>query len=204
MEQLLKKVKKELSEIGEKELTTANVEIAGKLVDIVKDIGEIKEQEKKEGSSEMRYEEGYGRQGGGYNGEYGEYGEYGAYGRQGGGRGGRGGYNGEYGRQGGGYNGEYGRQGQGGGGGYNGEYGRRGGGRYGHDKLAECLDRIADGKDMYEYDRSRYRGDDQRVLEGLEKMMYGVCMFVESAMDFAETPEEKEIVRKHIRKLENI
>jgi hypothetical protein len=29
-------------------------------------------------------------------------------------------------------------------------------------------------------------------------------MFVETAMDFAETPEEKEIIRKHIQKLKNI
>jgi hypothetical protein len=35
------KNKKELQEIGEKDLTTANVDIAGKLVDIIKDIGEI-------------------------------------------------------------------------------------------------------------------------------------------------------------------
>jgi hypothetical protein len=41
MEQLLQKAKKELQEIGEKDLTTANVDIAGKLVDIIKDIGEI-------------------------------------------------------------------------------------------------------------------------------------------------------------------
>jgi hypothetical protein len=34
--------------------------------------------------------------------------------------------------------------------------------------------------------------------------MYGVCMFVETAMNFAETPEEKEVVRKHIRKLEHM
>jgi hypothetical protein len=66
------------------------------------------------------------------------------------------------------------------------------------------LDRIADGKDMYEHDKGRYRGDDERVLEALEKMMYGVCMFVETAMNFAETPEEKEVVRKHIRKLEHM
>lgn len=38
----------------------------------------------------------------------------------------------------------------------------------------------------------------------LKKMMYAVCMFVESAMDFAESPEEKEIIRKHVQKLKNL
>jgi hypothetical protein len=33
--------------------------------------------------------------------------------------------------------------------------------------------------------------------------MYGVCMMVETAMDFAETPEEKEIIHKHIQKLKS-
>ena len=39
---------KELHEIGEKGITAANLEIAYKLVDIAKDIGEIKEQEREE------------------------------------------------------------------------------------------------------------------------------------------------------------
>lgn len=175
MDELLHKVKKELKEIGSKELTTANVEIAGKLVDIVKDIGEIKEQEAKE---HMRYS------------ERGSYPEgHDSYMRMG--------YPRSRYREGGEWRDRS----------FGGEYGHGNWGMWGqadYDKLAECLDRIADGKDMYQYDKGRYRGDDQRVLEGLEKMMYGVCMFVETAMDFAETPEEKEVVRKHIRKLESL
>ena len=42
------------------------------------------------------------------------------------------------------------------------------------------------------------------MKEGLEKLMYGICMFVETVMDFAETPEEKEIIRKHIQKMKGI
>lgn len=182
MDELLSKVKKELREIGEKGITAANLEVAYKLVDIAKDIGEIKEQEREEkeegGSYGMRdYRGGYPYEipGPYMEGGYGARGNY----REGG-YGARGNY-----REGG-----YGRQGQ--------------GGRYGHDKLAECLDRIANGMDMYGYDKERYQGNDHRVVEGLEKMMYGVCMFVESAMDFAETPEEKEVIRKHIRKIESI
>lgn len=94
-------------------------------------------------------------------------------------------------------------------------YGRRGvpgsgrgrGGRYrGDDRWNEHLDRIMDGADMYQYGRSRYRdgGDSERMYDGLEKLMYAICMFIESTMDFAESPEEKEIIRKHIQKLKNI
>ena len=184
MEQLLQKIKKELQEIGEKDLTTANVDIAGKLVDIIKDIGEIQEQEEK---SKFK-EEGYGMR-------YMERGQYDAP---------RGNYMRSRGRYAEGYSESRGypeHQG------YRGEYGHGNWGMWGqadYDRLSECLDRIADGKDMYEHDKGRYRGDDERVLEALEKMMYGVCMFVETAMNFAETPEEKEVVRKHIRKLEHM
>lgn len=47
-------------------------------------------------------------------------------------------------------------------------------------------------------------GDSERMYDGLEKLMYAICMFIESTMDFAESPEEKEIIRKHIQKLKNI
>jgi hypothetical protein len=40
--------------------------------------------------------------------------------------------------------------------------------------------------------------------EGLDRLMYGICMLVESTMDFAETPQEKEIIRKHIQKIKNV
>jgi hypothetical protein len=68
---------------------------------------------------------------------------------------------------------------------------------YGH------LDRIEDGIDDYSYGKDRYydSGDSTRVEEGLEKLMYGICMMVETAMDFAETPEEKEIIHRHIQKI---
>jgi len=95
-----------------------------------------------------------------------------------------------------------------------GRYGRRGvpgsgRGRYrgeGEGRWMEHLDRIMDGADMYQYGRSRYRdgGDGERMYDGLEKLMYAICMFIESTMDFAESPEEKEIIRKHIQKLKNI
>jgi hypothetical protein len=79
---------------------------------------------------------------------------------------------------------------------------------YGHfdERLYERLDKIAEAMDDYMYGRDRYRdsGGQDRMEEGLEKVMYGICTLVESIVDFAETPEEKEIVRKHIDKIHNI
>jgi tRNA U34 5-carboxymethylaminomethyl modifying GTPase MnmE/TrmE len=68
------------------------------------------------------------------------------------------------------------------------------------------MDRMIDGMDQYEYGKERYMhsGDESRVIEGLEKLMYAMCMFVESAMDFAETPQEKEVIRKHVQKISHI
>ena len=85
---------------------------------------------------------------------------------------------------------------------------RRGNDTYGHfdERLYERLDRIAEAMDDYMYGRDRYHdnGGQDRMEEGLEKVMYGICTLVESITDFAETPEEKEIVRKHIDKIHNI
>ena len=69
-------------------------------------------------------------------------------------------------------------------GGYNDGYGRR------YSRMRDYMDRMADGMDQYEYGKERYMHgeDDSRVMDGLEKLMYAMCMFVESVMDFAETP----------------
>lgn len=79
-------------------------------------------------------------------------------------------------------------------------------GKYNNTRMREHMSRMMDGMDQYEYGKERYMhsGDDTRVQEGLEKLMYAMCMFVESAMDFAETPQEKEIIRKHIQKISRI
>lgn len=84
-----------------------------------------------------------------------------------------------------------------------GEYGRGGNFINIDPRMWDRLERIMEGADMYEYGRDRYRGGDneERMHDGLEKMMYAICMFVESTMEFAETPQEKEIIRKHIQKI---
>ena len=82
-------------------------------------------------------------------------------------------------------------------------YGNRGG--Y-DDRIYQHLDRIMEGADDYQYGRDRYRdsGSQDRMEEGLEKLMYALCVFIESMCDFAETPEEKEIIRKHVQKIKNM
>lgn len=73
-------------------------------------------------------------------------------------------------------------------------------------RMKDHLDRIREGMEMYDYGRDRYMhgGGEERIHEGLEKLMYAVCMLVESTMEFAETPQEKEIVRKHVQKLQHM
>lgn len=85
-------------------------------------------------------------------------------------------------------------------GGYNEGYGRR------YSRMKDHMERMMDGMDQYEYGKERYMhgGDESRVMEGLEKLMYAMCMFVESAMDYAETPQEKEIIRKHLHKMSKL
>ena len=195
MDKLFENVKKELKQIETSGLTSSNLDTAYKLTCIGKNIKEIEEKEG-EGKMKERYEAGeYGRRGnyreyddGGYNARGGNYREYND-----------GGYNARGGNYSAYIEGEYGRRGVPGSG--RGRYRGPEGERFGRH-----LDHIEDGIDMYMYGRDRYydSGETHRMQEGLEKFMYGICMFVETAMDFAETPEEKEIIRKHIQKMKNI
>lgn len=97
-------------------------------------------------------------------------------------------------------------------GGYNrgGDYNGRGymphGGFRGDIRMSDHINRIMDAADDYTYGRERYRdgGGKERMEEGLDKVMYAICTFVDSMIDFAETPQEKEIIRKHIQKMKNM
>lgn len=181
MHKLQEMIKKELTEIESKGINASNLELVGKLADIYKDLTTIKAMEEQGGGDEEMPEYSRYRNSGGYREGY------------------RDGYN----------DGGY-REGTYRDGGYN-EYGRRGvpgtgRGRYNNSRMRDHMERMMDGMDEYEYGKERYMhsGDDNRVMEGLEKLMYAMCMFVESAMDFADTPQEKEVIRKHIKKISNI
>lgn len=74
------------------------------------------------------------------------------------------------------------------------------------EKSERYFNRIRQGMEEYNAGRGRYRGGDteDRMLEGMEMTMAAVCMFIENLCDFAETPKEKEIIRKHIDKMKKI
>lgn len=154
MEKILDNVQSEIRQIGEQGINANNIDVLFKLVDIEKDIYEIKEKQKG-GGSMMR--------------GYFERDNYDSRSRDRGGR-----------------------------------YMERP--RMRDDRIYQHLDRIMEGADDYQYGRDRYRdnGSQDRMEEGLEKLMYAVCVFVESMCDFAETPEEKEIIRRHIQKIKNV
>ena len=94
---------------------------------------------------------------------------------------------------------------------YNDGYGRQSGGRgrYSadpYDQYYDKVDRMLDALDDYCYGRSRYRdgGSSEHMTKGLEEIMYSICTFVEALANTAETPADKEIIRKHIDKLKGI
>lgn len=166
MDRVLENVKREIKQIGEQGINASNIDVLYKLVDIEKDICEIKEKKREGGKEEMM------------RGRYMERDSYGARDR----------------------NGRYmddGRR-------YSMKFDNYGNGY--DDRMNQHLDRIMEGADDYQYGRDRYRdsGSQERMEEGLEKLMYALCVFIESMTDFAETPEEKEIIRKHIQKIKTV
>lgn len=93
--------------------------------------------------------------------------------------------------------------------------GRRDNSRYSDDRYnsypideryERYLSRIRDGMSDYSEGRNRYRdnGSESRMIDGIEMTMGAVINFVESLMDYAETSQEKEIVRKYVNKLRNV
>lgn len=162
MEKILDNVKKEIKQIAEQGINANNIDVLYKLIDIEKDIHEIKE---KEGGSMMRrdyMDRDYGMPR--TRGRDGRYMDRDSYNRD----------------------------------------------NYGHigydDRIYQYIDRIMEGANEYQYGKDRYRdgGTQDRMEDGLEKLMYAVCIFIESMMDFAETPEEKEIIRHHIQKIKTM
>lgn len=173
MEKLKQAVDKELREMAEQGISAANLEMIEKLSEIKKNLAEA-ESESQGGYGMPRYREGYS--------DYRDYRD-GGYGRRGNFR--DGGYD------------EYNDYGRGSGRGTIIRYG-------GYDqRMRDHMDRIMDGAESYEYGRDRYMhgGDEARLQDGIEKLMYAICMFIESTMEFAETPHEKETIRRHLQKL---
>ena len=47
-------------------------------------------------------------------------------------------------------------------------------------------------------------GSQERLVDGIDMIMSAICSFVEELSDYAETNQEKEIIRKHLNKMKNI
>lgn len=74
------------------------------------------------------------------------------------------------------------------------------------EKTERYLTRMREGMVDYNAGRMRYRdgGTDSRMIDGIEMTMSAVVNFVENLIDYAETSQEKEIVRKYVNKLKNV
>ena len=79
--------------------------------------------------------------------------------------------------------------------------------RYPTDERTErYLTRMREGMSDYNAGRMRYRegGNENRMIDGIEMTMGAVINFVEALMDYAETSQEKEIIRKYVNKIKNV
>lgn len=167
MHELMRKVKKELETIADKGISTSNLEITNKLVDIYKDLKETHKIDleicKLEEENEDTFDANRTRDSRGRFKHHDDWDEYGKSG---------------------------------------GNYGRM----YMDERHERHFNRMKDGMEQYAAGRTRYRegGSHERMVEGVEMTMSAIVSFVESLVDFAETSEEKEIVRKHIEKLKRI
>lgn len=74
------------------------------------------------------------------------------------------------------------------------------------ERTERYLTRMRDGMSDYNAGRMRYRdgGSENRMIDGIEMTMGAIVNFVESLMDYAETSQEKEIVRKYVSKIKNV
>lgn len=182
MRDLLEKVEKELDKIGDKGLTSSNLDTTYKLIDIYKDIKEAdyykKMCEEGEDSYGARARDSRGRYMRPYN-DHDNEDDYDARG----GRGGRGGYNERGGNR------------------YSHYYPW-------DDRTERYFERIGKGIDDYNEGRDRYRDGDaqdrEQMIKGIEMAMSALVSFVETLYDHAETAREKDVIKEHIDKLKKL
>lgn len=196
LERLCERIKKELVDIGEKGLTTSNLENANKLIDMYKDLKEIEAMEE--------YEEGYSEHG---------------YSERGGGQGNRGGRRGGYSREGGnsynrgnsyrGGNSYEGGESYNDGNSYDGgsSYARRGE-HYvrGHYSRAAATDdsynRYMDSKKDYRYSQSSECK--QRLMDTVDEYMDRFTQQMEEMLHDSDCAEERNTIKRYLDKLRTI
>lgn len=176
MKELLEKVERELEKVGDKGLTSSNLDTTYKLIDIYKDIKES-EYYAKQCEELDTYDARGGSRGGG--------------GNRGGGRSG--------GRSGGRYRGDGERR-------YDGDYDRYEHYYPWGEREERYFDRMRQGMDNYAEGRGRYRegSSQEKMIDGIELAMTALVSFVETLYDHVETPKEKDIIREHIEKLKKL
>lgn len=76
----------------------------------------------------------------------------------------------------------------------------------GDDRINRMIECFLESSEMYDYGRDRYRsgGNEEQMEEGLENMMYSICTLVEELLQCAETPKQKDIIHKHLKKLNSL
>ena len=74
------------------------------------------------------------------------------------------------------------------------------------DRAERYLTRVHEGMENYNTGKMRYRNGDSntRLIEGMEMTMEAIQMFISYLMDYAETSQEKEVIRKYIDKIKNL
>lgn len=74
------------------------------------------------------------------------------------------------------------------------------------DRTDRYMTRMKEGMDTFNEGRDRYRGSEseERMIEGIEMVMGAICNFVENLIDHSETSKEKELIRKHIDRMNKI
>lgn len=74
------------------------------------------------------------------------------------------------------------------------------------ERMNKYVRRMRDGIDSYNYGKERYMksGSQERLVDGMDMIMSAICSFVEELSDYAETTQEKEVIRKHLNKMKNI
>lgn len=72
--------------------------------------------------------------------------------------------------------------------------------------MKRYFDRLGDEMDTYNMNRGRYRKGDSstRIEDGIDMVMDAIHKMVECLYDYAETAQEKEIIRKHIDKMKSL
>lgn len=69
--------------------------------------------------------------------------------------------------------------------------------------IKKHLEKIMEAAEEYDIGKERYKHGEheQHMHDGLDKLMFALCDFIEGLMEYAETAPAKEMIKNHIHKL---